>query len=93
MSFTPTEKEILFSLLEDLDNSYGNAGCNDFSLPPTEENKEFLQKVAINAFGSDSNQTQTELEDLEAAFRAGQELNSMDVLILDYLKGRLAEEL
>lgn len=29
------EKELLLDFLKDLDDRYGNAGCNDYSLPNT----------------------------------------------------------
>ena len=44
--FSKVEKEQLLDLLEELNERYSSDGCNDFSLPNTPENKEFLVAVA-----------------------------------------------
>ena len=43
---TPKEKEILLTMLEELSDRFSNDGCNDYFLPNTEENRNFLLSVA-----------------------------------------------
>ena len=46
---TKAEVKILDDMLEDLDNHYGNAGCNDMKLEDTPENRQIVELAEKDA--------------------------------------------
>ena len=42
---TKTEWKILVEFLEELDERFSNAGCNDYKMPNTPENRRFVEKM------------------------------------------------
>lgn len=75
---TTAEVKVFDTLLEDLDNYYGNAGCNDMILPDTPENRKIVM-LATEA----KNETELSIEKGK--------INTVDFMILAYLRKRLRE--
>lgn len=74
---TKAEVKILDDMLEDLDNYYGNAGCNDLTLENTSENREVVKAAQKN--------------EGEEVYIYKDKICATDFVVLNYLRKRLRE--
>lgn len=83
-SLTTIEKKLLLEFLNELSDKFGNAGCNDYSLPNDAAHRQFMEKVIKHGFSGDDQK-----EQLEMIFdipKKSSKLCTMDITVLDYLK-------
>lgn len=90
MNLTKVEKKLLNQIFDEVERKYERAGCNDFSLPATPENKKFLEQVI--KFNYQSKDHAKHLKYLQEDYPTGR-LNSIDSLVLAYLRNRIDQEL
>lgn len=86
-----TKNEIAYILgfLNELDDKFGNDGCNDMYLPDTPENRELY----IAAATLDLEETgEEEIESVEDALRGKKKIGTNNLMILAYLRKKLMEE-
>ena len=85
--FTEAEKKILLGFLEDLSDKYGNAGCNDYRLPNTSENKQILCAAIKIQYEKDA-----VVKEVDRIMRIkGDTILTFDSLVLDYFIDKLGE--
>jgi hypothetical protein len=74
------EKKLLLDFLKDLDESFGNAGCNDYSLPNDPPHQKLMKRVIKTMFAPKAQQ-----EELEYLIESGKRINTMDTTVLGYI--------
>ena len=80
---TNYEAQLLAKFIDDLGRRMGNAGCNDFTLPDTEENRTLVRSAEQYGMGKDAK------EKLDVQ---GGKIVTDDFVVLDYLKHRMLED-
>jgi len=80
---TDVEKDTLVQFLKDYSNELGNAGCNDFYLPNTDENWELIKTSAESCMDKDGAETITRPED------KSKRIFAHDLVVLDYLTKKI----
>ena len=81
---TKTEKELLFGFIDEWHEYQSNAGCNDFTMPNTQENRSFMR--AMCGWCGDK-------ETLNCLNTEDDEIGTMDGLVLDFIAHRLRQEI
>lgn len=80
------EKKVLLSFLEDLDDRFGNAGCNDYdcsdvyAMPNDSSHQKFMKRVIKTMY--EPKDQQGELENL---IESGKTILTMDTTVLGYI--------
>jgi len=96
MNLTNTEITVLKDFLDQLADHFSNAGCNDYDLPNTPENKQLLLDATIydytvNGFANDADEMNEMNDDIKRINNAkGKKLYITDSLLLSYLKYKLS---
>lgn len=80
-----TEWTILAQLLEMAADEFGNHGCNDFELPNTPENREFMERMELWNSGPNGEPMPLNVS------RDGKQIYTMDSSLMYYFK-YLAEQ-
>lgn len=88
-NFSALEKETLLGFLDDLDERFGNAGCNDFDVPNTPEGRALFAAACRHSYGQD----EANREIAEAFENSGDSICCFDTMILGYLRHKLEKNL
>lgn len=79
---TKAEKELLLGFLQELSDNYGHAGCNEYSLPNTPENREVMRKALTMTYSEDQEELEDEFDYLENCDKT---IHTIDTIVLDYI--------
>jgi hypothetical protein len=77
---TKAELKLVASFLEELDNRFGEDGCNDYELPNTPENRKLLKKAFKWGCASDADELIKEMEE-----DTGPTISTMNNIVCGYL--------
>ena len=77
---TVLEKEKLLSFLEELSDHYGNAGCNDYTLPNDAPHRLLMERVIKVMY-----QPKDQAQQLEWLAQSGKKIITMDSTVLGYI--------
>ena len=86
LKFSEGEKDIFGKLLETCSDELGNNGCNDYTVPVTDENRESLIKMINEMTEGDESLREKLLEDVEDG-----EVYFQDWMVLDFLKDKILQ--
>lgn len=83
---TKQEKALFLAFLDELDEVFSNAGCNDYSLPNTTENYKIMERMIKFNFSGEE-----QIEELNHLAKTADqdELCTMDVLLFNYLRSKV----
>lgn len=85
MMLTKNEIAYVVGFLNELENEFSNASCNDMFLPDTPENKRMIKEASIEEMGNDFNE-----DWLKAHMTNGEmKIGTNNHTILNYLKRKL----
>lgn len=79
-----TERELLIYFLDDLIGRFSNAGCNDFTMKDTPENRVLIETAHKTVFADDSD------FDIEDCIYRGK-LMCFDWMLVEYLKSKFED--
>jgi hypothetical protein len=82
-ALTKAELALISQLLQEASDEFSNHGCNDFTLPATEENKAIVAEMYRSCLGKED--ADEEMEELE---NEKDELFINDWMLMDYLANR-----
>lgn len=80
------EKKIFSQLLDKLDDHLSKAGCNDFDLPNTPENRRFFNAIERYCHKEEGN---VDADLRKYTVKDGDTIVNMDFAVLSYLRNKL----
>lgn len=88
VSFTANETKILLDFLDQLNDYFGSAGCNDYTLPDSPENRLLIETAAAISHGTTLERWRKD-EDYIAPEPHHRKLFTFDLELLHYLEDKI----
>lgn len=82
------ETQLFKKLLDEFANTLGNNSCNDFALPNTPENKQFLKDIySSEQYKAEHDYWEQVLADVEKS--TSKTIYTLDIIVLAYLRNKI----